>query len=192
MRGYYFENGVMVVPVIFRKYYIYTVVSGDTLYSIAQRYNSSAGEMMRVNHLFPPVTDPGLIFPGDVLLVPDLVTTGKVHYVVRSGDTVGNISYRYSTYSDLVAGINNLPRPELIYPLQQLVIPAFIYEVKMGDSLNSIARQYGLSLASIIRANEKTARISGGSHLAGISFTAPNSNDAKHGRLDAASRFKSE
>jgi LysM repeat protein len=155
MRGYYFENGVMVVSVVFRKYYIYTVVSGDTLYSIAQRYNSSAGEMMRVNHLFPPVTDPGLIFPGDVLLVPDLVTTGKVHYVVRSGDTMGNISYRYSTYSDLVAGINNLPRPELIYPLQQLVIPAFIYEVKMGDSLNSIARQYGLSLASIIRANEK-------------------------------------
>ena len=146
---------MIALSVIFRKYYIYTVVSGDTLYSIAQRYASSAGEIMRVNHLFPPVTDPGLIFPGDVLLVPDLAITGKVHYVVHSGDTVGNISYRYSTYSDLVAGINHLARPELIYPLQQLVLPAFIYEVKMGDSLHSIARQYGLPLASIMRANER-------------------------------------
>ena len=143
------------MPVIFRKYYIYTVNPGDTLYSIAQRYNSSAGEMMRVNHLFPPVTDPGLIFPGDVLLVPDLGVTGKVYYVVHSGDTMGQISFRYSTYTDLVVGINQIKNPEMIYPLQQLVIPAFIYEVKMGDSLNAIARQYGLSLVSIIRANER-------------------------------------
>lgn len=149
------QNGVMAVPVIFRKYYIYTVNPGDTLYSIAQRYNSSTGEIMRVNHLFPPVTDPGLIFPRDVLLVPDLLTTGKVHYVVHTGDTVNKIAIKYSTYSDLIAGTNHLKNSDMIYPLQQLLIPAFIYDIKTGDTLNSIARQYGLSLISIIRANER-------------------------------------
>ena len=68
---------------------------------------------------------------------------------------MARIAYKYSTYSDLVAGINHLENPEMIYPSQQLVIPAFIYEVKMGDSLNSISRQYGLSLGSIILANER-------------------------------------
>lgn len=143
------------MPVIFREYYIYTVNPGDTLYSIAQKYHSSAGELMRVNHLFPPVTDPGLIFPGDVLLVPNLVKTGKVHYIVHSGDTLNKIVYMFSTYLDLVSGINRLENPNTIFPSQQLVIPAFIYEVKMGDSLNAIASRYGLSLLSIIRANDK-------------------------------------
>ncbi|MBB6444225.1 LysM peptidoglycan-binding domain-containing protein [Bacillus benzoevorans] len=149
------ENGVMAVPVIFREYYIYTVYPGDTLYSIAQKFNSSAGEIMRVNHIFPPVTDPGLIFPGDVLLVPNLVKTGKVHYIVHTGDALNKISYTYSTYIDLVSGINHLGNPNMLFPSQRLVIPAFIYEVKTGDSLNAIASRYGLPLSSIVRANER-------------------------------------
>lgn len=142
------------MPIIFREYYIYTVYPGDTLYSIAKKFNSSTGELMRVNHLFPPVTDPGLIFPGDILLVPNLVKTGKVHYVVRTGDTLNKIAYFYSTYSDLVSGINHLQNPNMVFPSQQIIIPAFIYEVTMGDSLNAIARRHGVSLLSIIRANE--------------------------------------
>ena len=70
---------------------------------------------MRANHLFYPVTDSGLIFPGDVLVVPNLSKTGKVTYNVKSGDTVSGIASRFSTFSDLVSGINNLENPNLIF-----------------------------------------------------------------------------
>lgn len=143
------------MPVIFRKYYIYTVVPGDTVYAIAQRYNSSVGEIIRVNHLHPPIVDTGMIFPGDILLVPDLVSTGNVSLIVPSGDTLGNIAYRYSTYTDLLAGINQIENPSLIYAAQQITLPAMIYEVKTDDSIYKLASDYGLSPLSIIRANER-------------------------------------
>ncbi|MBY0096112.1 LysM peptidoglycan-binding domain-containing protein [Mesobacillus maritimus] len=48
------------MPIITRKTFIYTVQQGDTVYSIAQRYQSSVQEILRINYLFPPVTDVGL------------------------------------------------------------------------------------------------------------------------------------
>lgn len=133
---------------------MYTVHHGDTLYSIAQRYKSSPEEIMRINHLFPPVTDPGLIFPGDVLVVPNLLQTGKVSYIVKPGDSINSIAFRYSTYPDSVSGINNLENPNLIFPNQQLNVPAFIYEIQMGDTLTKVSRRFGIPLFSISRANQ--------------------------------------
>jgi LysM repeat protein len=145
---------VTTVPIIFRGSSLYTVRQGDTLYSIAQRFQSSVEEIMRVNHLFPPVTDPGLIFPGDVLVVPSLLNTGKVSYIVKPGDSIGLIAFRFSTFTDLVSGINHVENPQLIYPNQALNVPAFIYEVQMGDTLYAISRKFGIPLLSLSRANQ--------------------------------------
>ncbi|WP_338448158.1 LysM peptidoglycan-binding domain-containing protein [Niallia oryzisoli] len=142
------------MPIITRKNYLYTVRPGDTLYSIAQKYRSSVQEILRINHLFPPVTDPGLIFPGNLLAVPDLTTTGKVSYIVNPGDSIHSIAYKFRTFVDLVAGINNIENPNIIYSGQSLIIPAFIYEIQMGDSLFSISRRFGIPLQNIISANQ--------------------------------------
>jgi LysM repeat protein len=123
------------------------------VYSIAQRFQSSIEEIMRVNHLFPPVTDPGLIFPGDVLVVPNLFKAGKVSYIVKPGDSIGLIAFRFSTFTDLVSGINNIENPNFIYPNQPLNVPAFIYEVQTGDTLYTISRKFGISFLSLSRAN---------------------------------------
>ena len=144
----------MKVPIIYRKSTIYIVRQGDTLFSISRRFQSSIAEMIRVNHLFPPVTDTGLIFPGDVLVVPNLNTIGKVTYVVDAGDAINMIAHRFSTSVDLVAGINNIENPNLIYPSQQLKVPSFIYEIQMGDTLVSISRKLGIPLSNILRANQ--------------------------------------
>jgi LysM repeat protein len=45
----------------------YTVQGGDTLYSIAQRYDTTVGEMLNLN---PAITDESLIYVGQVLNVP--------------------------------------------------------------------------------------------------------------------------
>ena len=136
------------------KNYIYTVRAGDTLYSIARRFGSSVDSIVRTNHLFEPVTYAGFIFPGNVIVVPSLSEVGKVTYVVKSGDTVGGIAYKFSTFSDLVAGINNISNPNYIFVGQGLVIPAFIYQIQAGDTLSSISHRYGISISNIIKANQ--------------------------------------
>jgi LysM repeat protein len=142
------------LAIVFKKNYIYTVRAGDTLYSIARRFGSTIEAIERANHLFEPVTDPGLIFPGDVLVVPSLLETGKVTYIVKSGDTVSGIASRISTFSDLVSGINNLENPNLIFINQRLIVPVFIYKIQSGDTLSGISRRFGISLSNITKVNQ--------------------------------------
>ena len=144
----------MILSIVFNKTYIYTVSKGDTLYSIARRFGSSVEAIGRANHLFDPVTDPGLIYPGDVLVVPVLSKTGKVTYIVKSGDTVSKIASRFDAFSDLVSGINDLENPNIIFPNQPLTVPVFIYEIQSGDTLSAISKRFGISLSSITMANQ--------------------------------------
>jgi LysM repeat protein len=142
------------VAIINRKNSIYTVRLGDTLFSIAQKFQSSVGEIMRVNHLYSPVTDTGLIFPGDVLIIPNLSEVGKVTYIIHPRDYTSRIASRFNTFIDLLAGINNLENPNLIFPDQRLTIPAFIYEIQVDDTLSSISRRFGIPILNISRANQ--------------------------------------
>ncbi|MFB5663490.1 LysM peptidoglycan-binding domain-containing protein [Alteribacillus sp. HJP-4] len=139
--------------IVNEKHYIYKVRSGDTLYSIARRYGSSVEAVERANHLYDPVTDPGLIFPGDVLVVPSPSIPGESVYVVNRGDTISSISTRFSTFVDLVAGVNQLQNPNVIFPDQQLIVPTFIYRIQSGDTLFAISRRFAIPLSSITRAN---------------------------------------
>ena len=45
----------------------YTIVSGDTLFKIAQRYGINVATLVAAN---PHITNPDLIYPGDVICVP--------------------------------------------------------------------------------------------------------------------------
>ena len=103
---------------------------GDTLYLIAQRYKSSPEAILRANHLFEPVTDPGTIYIGNVLVVPSLLETGKVSYIVKPGDTLNQIASKFSTSIDLISGINQVENPNTIFPDQQLIAPLFIYQIQ--------------------------------------------------------------
>ncbi|TWI54059.1 LysM peptidoglycan-binding domain-containing protein [Halalkalibacter nanhaiisediminis] len=51
-------------------YFIYTVKPNDTLYGIATKLESTIEEIEQLNGLYPPFTDPGLIFLGQELIVP--------------------------------------------------------------------------------------------------------------------------
>ncbi len=52
----------------------YTVVAGDTMSSIAHRYGVSLDALVAAN---PQISDPGTIFPCDVLCVPHPKHPGK-------------------------------------------------------------------------------------------------------------------
>nr|WP_147535222.1 LysM peptidoglycan-binding domain-containing protein [Bacillus marasmi] len=141
------------MPVVNKQTFICTVQQGDTLYSIARRFQSSVETIMKINHIFPPVTDPGLIYPGNVLLVPTQ-NTAKVNYIVQFGDNINRIATRFSTFSDLLAGINRITNPNLIYQGHSLVVPAFIYEIQINDSITTIAQRFGIPLLNIVKVNQ--------------------------------------
>lgn len=125
----------------------YIVLQGDTLYGISKQFGVSVNDIKLVNNL-----NSDNIVVGDILLIPK---TGEfIIYVVKKGDTLYSIANRFDTsVSDLVK-YNNLNNINLSIG-QQLKIPVieidnidnyFLYTVKVGDTLYSIAKKNNISV----------------------------------------------
>jgi len=141
---------------------VYTVRSGDSLYTIANQLGTSVQALVQANSLYPPITEPDLIYPGQVIVarVPGMAQQSTVLYQVVSGDTLYRIGERFSAGVDLLAALSQLPDPNEIRVAQLLYIPAFVYEVEPGDSLYRLSRRFGVPLSAIIRANRNRPGLS--------------------------------
>ncbi len=90
------------------------VVSGDTLYGIAQRRRVSLRALIEANGLTPPY----VIRAGAWLNLP------RGHeYTVKRGDTLFGIAGRHQTNPYDVARLNGLTPPYLIRPGERLLLP---------------------------------------------------------------------
>jgi LysM repeat protein len=91
---------------------------------IAQRFNVPLSELIRVNQIPPPYT----IFPGQRIFVPGVEAPkpppGGQVYIVQPGDTLFSIAEKFNVPLDSIIRLNNIPRPDLIYPGQRLILPA--------------------------------------------------------------------
>ncbi|MBM7094499.1 LysM peptidoglycan-binding domain-containing protein [Bacillus sp. H-16] len=141
---------------------IHTVQAGDTLYSLALRYESDVEDIIKANALYPPFTEQYTIFPGEKLIIPKRYPDRSVTlYTVSEGETLGAISKRFGTTPDLIAGMNDtIQNPDFIYPYQQVSIPAVIYVIEEGDSLFTISHSLGVSLQKVLTANQFRTGIS--------------------------------
>lgn len=83
----------------------YVVRSGDTLWLLAQRYNTTVDAIKRLNGL----TSDNLSI-GQVLKIPTTASSGGSYfeYVVRSGDTLWLLAQRYNTTVDAIKRLNGL------------------------------------------------------------------------------------
>jgi LysM repeat protein len=135
---------------------VYTVRPGDTLYSIANQFGTSVPAIIEANALYPPVADPGLIYPGQKLLVrvPGMTDQSAVIHQVTEGDTMFRLAERYSHGLEMLAAVNQMQHPEIL-PVARLVnVLSFVYEVEPGDSLFRIAGRLGVPMSTIARANQ--------------------------------------
>lgn len=119
----------------------YTVKKGDTLYSIASKYNISVNDLKELNNL-----SSNTLSIGQTLKVRkttnDIVTEDYDYYTVKSGDTLYFLANKYNTTVDEIKNLNNLTTNTLSVG-QLLKIPGTldtIYTVKKGDTLWSIAK----------------------------------------------------
>ncbi|CAG9620888.1 N-acetylmuramoyl-L-alanine amidase [Sutcliffiella rhizosphaerae] len=99
----------------------HTVVAGDTVYGLSQRYGSTNQQIRSWNNLDSNYT----IVIGQVLLVSGGPGTSSnssnaVHYTVKKGDIVSVIAQRHGTTTDNIKKLNNLKNVNLIHPGQRL------------------------------------------------------------------------
>ena len=82
----------------------YIVQSGDTLYKIANKYNTTVSDIMKLNNL-----SSNLLSIGQELLIPTEIEE-VITYTVQSGDTLYKIANKYNTtVNDLISknGLNS-------------------------------------------------------------------------------------
>jgi spore coat assembly protein SafA len=143
----------------------YVVQPGDTIFSIARKFNTSVEAIITRNS----ITNPSLIYPGQRLIIP---VRGD-YYTVQPGDTVYLIAQKFNLPYETIIYVNNLKYPYNIYPGQKLFIPGMTtsytpspvppvppsgpcpkyYTVQPGDTLWSIAQKFGISIDDLIRSN---------------------------------------
>lgn len=137
----------------------HVVKAGESLYSIAQKYNTTVEELKRLNNL----TSNNLSV-GQRLKIPmSSMNMTDNYYTVKAGDTLYSIANRYNTTVSELKRINNLNSDELYIGQKLLVNNKLdntmdnnddnIYIVKLGDTLYSIAKKYGVSVMDLANIN---------------------------------------
>jgi murein DD-endopeptidase MepM/ murein hydrolase activator NlpD len=108
----------------------YVVQAGDTLTSIARRYETTWTALVELNDLLSP----SALYAGQVIDVPasaageegELVegrAGGRAIYMVRPGETLLHIAFQYNISPLTLAAISRIGSPSLVYEGQELAVP---------------------------------------------------------------------
>ena len=110
---------------------IHTIKKGDTLWQIAKENHLSLDSLIAAN---PQIPDPNKIFEGDQINIPEMTSTAR-----KNLDT-----------QPLVA-----PAMEIINPLPRdnTEIRPLIYILRTGDTWESIARTWNISMQDLWESN---------------------------------------
>lgn len=132
----------------------YVVKKGDSLWSIAKRYNMTVDELKSINNL-----KSNLLSIGQRLKIKESNDNQNI-YIVKKGDTLYKIANMYGTTVDNLKALNNLKNNNLSIG-QKLIVPSKnkIYIVQKGDSLWSIARKYDTTVDRIKRNNNLSTNV---------------------------------
>lgn len=132
---------------------VYTVKSGDSLWSIAKKFNTTVDDLKKTNNL----TSNSLSI-GQKLVIPGKKeSTSNNVYTVQKGDSLYSIARKYNVDVNALKQANNLSS-NLLSIGQVLIIPTgtedyILYKVVSGDSLYSIAKKYGITMQEIMDFN---------------------------------------
>lgn len=169
-------------------YIDYTVKKGDTLYSIAKKYETTANELIKINKLKNTNLSIGqkLQIPETYNKEDTISLPNYINYTVKKGDTLYSIAKNYNITPDTIIKDNSLqntnltigqnlkirtPKEEVEECFGEEYIPpntntGITYIVKKGDTLYSIAKKYNTSVDSIKNKNKlKTNTLSVGQQL---------------------------
>jgi len=160
--------------------FMYTVQKGDSLYSIAKKYNTTVSELQKLNYL----TNTNLSI-GQVIRIPEMYfdmdnmnLPNYINYTVKKGDTIYSIAKNNNIdvktlMSDNALVNTNLSIGQILrirlssgqtIEVEECFGPSYtppksysnneiVYTVKKGDNLYSIAKEYNTSVSTLLNIN---------------------------------------
>ena len=135
----------------------YVVQKGDTLWSIARKFNISVDELKKLNNI-----NNNSLSIGQVLTIKNannMANTSDEYYTVQKGDSLYSIANKYNTSVDALKKLNNLSTNNLSVGQKLLLKDNNLqgntneYTVQKGDSLYSIANKYNTSVDILKKLN---------------------------------------
>lgn len=148
----------------------YTIKSGDTLFKLAQRYNTTVEAITKIN----PGINPNNLRVGQIICIPGTAPgptppptpscpNGFLH-TIRPGDTLFGLSQQFGVSVEAIMKANPGINPNNLQVGQKICIPGavapmppcpngFYYTIKEGDTLFNLSQQFGVSVEEIMRAN---------------------------------------
>ncbi len=145
---------------------VYVIKSGDTFYSLAQRYNTTVEAIMTAN----PGVDPDNLQIGQEICIPvapppTTCPEGSFSYTIKAGDTLYSLARTYNTTVDAILQLNPGLDPNNLQVGRIICIPSvtpppttcpagsFSYTIKAGDTLYSLAIRYNTTVDAILQLN---------------------------------------
>lgn len=144
----------------------YTIRSGDTLFALARRFNTTVEAIIAIN----PGINPNRLQVGQRICIPGAATpptptcpNGFFH-VIRPGDTFFGLSQQFGISVEAIIRANPGVDPNRLQIGQRICIPGavppmpscpngFFYTIRAGDTLFALSQQFGVSVQAIISAN---------------------------------------
>jgi surface antigen len=115
------NNSVITKPQVVATNYVsnkdiktYVVQSGDTISSIAQKFNISTNSILWSNNI-----SGNYVTPGVKLLIPPV---NGIVYTVKTGDTPASLATKYQSNQNLIIAYNDA-EIKGIYPGERIIIP---------------------------------------------------------------------
>ena len=140
---------------------IYTVKKGDSLWKIANKYNTTVEKLKSANNL-----KTNTLSVGQKLVIPSISVSSEVSdtYIVQKGDNLWSIANKFNMTVSELKNLNNLTN-NLLSIGQVLKIKdssnngKTTYTVQKGDSLWVIANKYGITTEELKSYNNLTSNL---------------------------------
>jgi LysM repeat protein len=140
---------------------LYTIIPGDWLFGLAQRFNITIEAIIAAN----PGIDPRNLQIGQQICIPVPPAgpcPGGFLYAIRTGDTYYSIARRFGIVVPALIAANPRVNPNQLAIGQTICVPAprptpcpggRTYSIVPGDTLYSIARRFNVTVQALIVAN---------------------------------------
>lgn len=133
-------------------YKIYEVSKGDTLESIAKKFNTTVSNLQDIN-------DKNYIVLGELIIVPNNTKSEWFEmYTVKKGDSLYKIAQQYNISLDDLLNINGLDKENYIYPGQEIIVPkkdVNVIVTRELETLDSASERLGMDNNELVYQNDK-------------------------------------